>query len=491
MLVKKIDSLVLLRWTLVVAILVRLMTLGLYPVNDTTEARYAEIARKMYELNDWITPWFDYGVPFWGKPPMSTWLSAASFHMFGVNEFAARFPHFLTALLISWLVWGWLKLRSARESTIAVALIWIAPLFYASSGAVMMDMTLTLGYVMTMRGFWLGLYADEVQRKRERWLLFIGLSVGLLCKGPIILVLAGPPIFIWALATRNIAFAWKRLPWISGSLLMLLITVPWYWMAELKTPGFLDYFIVGEHWKRFTVAGWSGDRYGNAHAFARGSIWLFAAQACITWIVMLPLFAIGRKKVTTFFSSENIHLKNKPIQAWYLYLLLWGLMPCLFFTVSGNVLWTYVLPGIPALAMYLAGWLVVDSRIQRTNTIVLLGLLIMALGFSAYLIRQDLTDNWKNTKSLVSHYKALNTQHEALIFLSGRPYSAAFYTSGKAENAENVAVLAKRLDQSAAFVALRPRQFNGLPPQLQAKLYKEGFYNEYQLLKFQSSELSK
>ena len=482
MLVKKIDSLVLLRWTLVIAILVRLMTLGLYPVNDTTEARYAEIARKMFELNDWITPWFDYGVPFWGKPPMATWLSAASFHVFGVNEFAARLPHFLTALLISWLVWSWLKRRSAREAIIAAALIWIAPLFYISSGAVMMDMTLTLGYVMAMRGFWMGLYGDEVQRKRERWLLFVGLSVGLLCKGPIILVLAGPPIFIWTIATRNLTFVLKRLPWVAGTILMLLITIPWYWMAELKTPGFLDYFIVGEHWKRFTVAGWTGDRYGNAHAFARGSIWLFAIQACITWIAMLPLFAFGRKKAAASLTSENTSLKHKPNQGWYLYLLLWGLMPCLFFTVSGNVLWTYVLPGIPALAMCLAGWLVIDSRIQRTNHIVLLGLLLTGLGFSGYLIRQDLTDNWKNTKSLVQHYEALNTQHEGLIFLSGRPYSAAFYTNGKAENAEDAASLAKRLDQSPAFVALRSRQFNNLPPDLQARLHKEGFYNEYQLL---------
>lgn len=491
MLLKKIDSLVLLRWTLFIAIFVRLATLGLYPVNDTTEARYAEIARKMYELNDWITPWFDYGVPFWGKPPMSTWLSAASFHIFGINEFAARFPHFLTALFISWLVWGWLKLRSAREATIAVSLIWIAPLFYISSGAVMMDMTLTLGFVMAMRGFWLGLYGDEVQHKRERWLLFTGLSIGLLCKGPIILVLAGPPIFIWTIATRNIIFVWKRLPWISGCLLMLLITVPWYWMAELKTPGFLDYFIVGEHWKRFTVPGWSGDRYGNAHAFARGSIWLFAIQACITWLLMMPLFVIGRKKLTALLTVESINSEPKTNQRWHLYLLLWGLMPCLFFTISGNILWTYVLPGIPAMAMFIARWMIVDTRVERTNHIILCGLLITILGFSGYLVRQDLTDNWKNTKSLVKHYEALNTQHESLIFLGGRPYSASFYTNGKAENLKDIESLTKRLDKSPAFVALRPNQFSSLPAQLQARFYQVGFYKEYQLLKYHSPKFQK
>ena len=70
-------------WTLAIVAIARLLTLGLYPLTDTTEARYAEVARKMVELNDWITPWYDYGVPFWAKPPLSTWLTAISIRLFG------------------------------------------------------------------------------------------------------------------------------------------------------------------------------------------------------------------------------------------------------------------------------------------------------------------------------------------------------------------------------------------------------------------------
>ena len=79
-------------WVVLVAFMIRLTTLGLYPLGDTTEARYSEIARKMVETGNWITPQFDYGVPFWGKPPLSTWTRAASFELFGVSEFAARLP---------------------------------------------------------------------------------------------------------------------------------------------------------------------------------------------------------------------------------------------------------------------------------------------------------------------------------------------------------------------------------------------------------------
>ena len=68
---------------LVVVAAVRLATLGAYPLLDPTESRYAEIARKMLETGDWLVPQVDYGVPFWGKPPLSTWLSALAMAAFG------------------------------------------------------------------------------------------------------------------------------------------------------------------------------------------------------------------------------------------------------------------------------------------------------------------------------------------------------------------------------------------------------------------------
>ena len=67
----------------------RLLAMFWWPFTDSTEARYAEIARKMVETGDWITPQFDYGVPFWGKPPLHTWLSALGMKLFGVGAFGA------------------------------------------------------------------------------------------------------------------------------------------------------------------------------------------------------------------------------------------------------------------------------------------------------------------------------------------------------------------------------------------------------------------
>ena len=83
---------------LLAAAVVRLATLPTYPLNDTTEARYAEIGRLMVVSDDWVTPRIELGTPFWGKPPLSFWLTALSFSLFGLSEFAARLPSLLLML---------------------------------------------------------------------------------------------------------------------------------------------------------------------------------------------------------------------------------------------------------------------------------------------------------------------------------------------------------------------------------------------------------
>lgn len=274
---------------LALAFAIRLLSLGSYPLMDTTEARYGEVARKMAELGDWITPWYDVGVPFWGKPPLAFWLSAGGQLLLGANEFASRLPHWLLGVLVLWLVWDWQAREDRRQARIACVLLGSSALFFVASGAVMTDMALALALVLTMRGFWLGLHGAEGIRRREGWLMFLGLGLGLLAKGPLTLILAGLPIGLWALLEWRWRALWRGLPWIRGSLLMLLVAAPWYLLAELKTPGFLEYFLLGEHWQRFVTAGWDGDRYGNAHAYPYGSVWLFLLAAAFPWSLWLPL----------------------------------------------------------------------------------------------------------------------------------------------------------------------------------------------------------
>lgn len=88
-------------------LIVRLVSLALYPLMDSTEARYAEMARKILEINDWVVLHYTYEQPFWGKPPLSFWGSAVGMWIFGINEFGVRIAPFVASLLVCALFFAW------------------------------------------------------------------------------------------------------------------------------------------------------------------------------------------------------------------------------------------------------------------------------------------------------------------------------------------------------------------------------------------------
>jgi 4-amino-4-deoxy-L-arabinose transferase-like glycosyltransferase len=460
---------------------VRLASLALYPLSDTTEARYAEIARRMLAQGDWITPWFADGVPFWGKPPLYAWVTAGSMGLFGVNEWAARLPHFLAGVLVAWWIADWARERGDREALIAAALAWGAVLWHLMAGAVAVDMPLLMGTTLAMRGFWLGVHAPGARGRREGWLLFVGLAIGLLAKGPVALVLAGVPIVAWTLATRQAGTVWRALPWARGTALTLALAAPWYVAAELRTPGFLAYFLVGEHWSRFTVPDWAGDRYGTPHVAPRGIVWLLALGACLPWTAIALLLLPVRGRGAPAAPDERRRA---------LYLLLWGLAPCVFFTASRNVLWTYVLPGMPALALLGAAWLARDPRRARVDRAVAAGVLLTCAAMVGTVGVREFLGTHKSARDVVAALRASRGGVDGVLWVGSRQFSAAFYTRGNAPEVPDFAALKERLRRertgraaraTTRFVAVPTWHGDPMPEEVAVLLDPQGRYGAYRL----------
>ena len=451
----------------------RLLMLGAFPLMDPTESRYAEIARQMFALNDWVTPWIAPGEAFWGKPPFSFWMSAASFQLFGVSDFAARLPHWIGGLLVAGLTWQWLSLRSRREAALGAALLAGSLLFFVAAGAVMTDMALAIGLVAVMRGYWLALHGPPARRGREQALMFAGLAIALLAKGPIALM-AAVPLAVHAWRSRHVMNVLREIRWVLGGFLVLACVLPWYVAAEVRTPGFLQYFIVGEHWQRFVDPGWQGDLYGHAHAFPRGTIWPFAVLAFLPWSIVIPAIAWKQRGSAAAAPPEDRELT--------VYLWLWALVPCAVFTLSGNILWTYVLPAMPALAMLSAmflGRLPEGAAPERTVaagigvTVVVTLALVAAFNVGGW-------DDHRSMKSLVAEYRTA-TRGEPLVFFRQMPYSASFYSGGAAELAREPAELKTRLEHGSAYVVVRERHRARLPEDLARELHLVRKIDEYAL----------
>jgi 4-amino-4-deoxy-L-arabinose transferase-like glycosyltransferase len=161
------------------------------PLNESTEARYGEMARKMLETGNWVLPMHDYGIPFLAKPPLWAWMSAASMGIFGVNAFAARLPALLLSIMTLGLVWLLALKHHGRGASIGAPLVLAASAgFFVAAGTVMTDPALAFSTTVALTSFWL---AIRYEQKLWGWMFFAGCGVGLLAKGPVALVIAGLP----------------------------------------------------------------------------------------------------------------------------------------------------------------------------------------------------------------------------------------------------------------------------------------------------------
>src|SRR5580765_3707968 len=76
------------------------------PLVDRDEPRFAEASREMIERSNYIVPYFNNQLRL-DKPPLTYWAQVASYHIFGQNDFAARFPSAIAAALTALLVFVW------------------------------------------------------------------------------------------------------------------------------------------------------------------------------------------------------------------------------------------------------------------------------------------------------------------------------------------------------------------------------------------------
>lgn len=445
-------------WLLALAavLLSRMIGMVLFPFVDTTEPRYAEIARLMAETGDWITPWFKPGTPFWGKPPLSFWSQALSIRLFGASEFALRLPAWIATIGIAWLTY-----RLAREfwgqriAHWAVLVFATMALTYISAGAVMTDTFLVFGTSLSLISFALAVSGHGLY---WRWLFFAGLVIGLLSKGPLALVLTGMPIGLWALTSKRLPQTLHALPWCRGILLTLALSAPWYILAELKTPGFIDYFIVGEHIKRFLDPGWAGDLYGSAHDQPKGMVWLFWVWASFPWGIL----ALSGLAITAYRRRLGPTLARAFSDRPTLFLILCAATPMLFFSLAGNTLWTYVLPSLPFSAILIARWSsTFDSPAAKQGRNLALALVPVLVTVFVVLASYGLKP-LKTEKRLVDTYQKQNSSTDSSLFYIDRvPFSARYYSRGEA-TAISESALTKRLqtrDGSTLYLAA-PRDWS-------------------------------
>ena len=193
---------------------------------DWDEINFAESAREMLITHDFLTVRIFFE-PFWEKPPLFIWFQVISMKIFGVNEFAARFPN-AVAGICTLLVLYWYGKKIVNEK---FGLIWtiaygvsLLPFFYFKTGII--DPWFNLFIFLGIAHYYFAQLQIEGKKKMLQMLfsgLFIGLAV--LTKGPVAILDFGLVALIMLLISRfrlnlNLKhiIVFKGLPFVSTAI---------------------------------------------------------------------------------------------------------------------------------------------------------------------------------------------------------------------------------------------------------------------------------
>jgi 4-amino-4-deoxy-L-arabinose transferase-like glycosyltransferase len=331
------------RWVYEVAVLLVLASLffffgaGEIALLGPDEPRYAEVAREMFVSGDYISTrlcgclWFE-------KPVLFYWLAAASYHLFGVSEFAARFASgfaaTLTTLAVYFAVSRAVSTQLARLASLALL---SSGIFIAYSHAATPDMSLTMAMTIAILA---GFLATKSKGRRELGfmvLCFASMGLSLLAKGLVGIVLVSAILLIYfAIAGRLRFLRWRNL--LIWMLAFVVVAATWYLPVTLKHGWqFINEFFIEHHFRRYLT-----NTYGHPQPIY---FFLFVAVAGVLPWTFFLIPAVVRLRSLKPRTSEIDSLLTL---AW-----IWLFIPLIFFSISESKLPGYLLPVFPALAIIL------------------------------------------------------------------------------------------------------------------------------------------
>ena len=187
--------------------------LGSVHLFDWDEINFAESAREMIVTGNFSRVQIDFH-PFWEKPPLFFWMQALSMKLFGINEFAARFPNAVIGIF-TLIIFYFLGKRLFDEK---FGLIWalaylgsFLPHIYFKSGIIdpFFNFFIFLAVLFLSKSI-----RNTGESKGFKYAFFAGISIGLatLTKGPVGLLIAGISVLVyWATMKFKKISNWKNI----------------------------------------------------------------------------------------------------------------------------------------------------------------------------------------------------------------------------------------------------------------------------------------
>ena len=206
-----------------------LVNLGTSSIWDASEAVYAETSREMLTTGDYLAPHFNFK-PRVQNPPLTYWIIAASYKVFGISEFAVRLPGALAAIGVILFTYGIARLLYNPRAALIAAMITAATArIFILARRLPIDIFL-LFFLMATLFF---LLRAILTRKTHFWLCaYVFAGFGFLTKGPVALLIPAGACLIWAVWSRKLKL--RETHPLSGATVFLAIVLPWYLLISSR-----------------------------------------------------------------------------------------------------------------------------------------------------------------------------------------------------------------------------------------------------------------
>ncbi|HEX3435885.1 MAG TPA: phospholipid carrier-dependent glycosyltransferase [Pseudacidobacterium sp.] len=314
------------------------------------EPRYAQVAREMLQRHDYVTPIL-YGTPWLEKPALYYWRAMFAFREFGVHDWAARLPSASFAFVLVILIF--LHMRRFRPGGQLDAALLTAScvgiLSFARGAST--DMQLAAPFCIGMLGWYAWYETDS-----KFWLfdLYFFVGAATLAKGPVAPFLALVIITAFA-ALRKEWSLLRRSIWWPGIGLYLAMVLPWFIAVQRRNPNFLRVFFLEHNIERFAT-----NRFEHEQHF-----WYYIPVILLS---LLPWTVLAIAALTNAVQGSIAEWRARRAKFHYMghqrtgdafpeFLVLWAVIPIVFFSFSESKLPGYILPSVPPLTILCGDYL--------------------------------------------------------------------------------------------------------------------------------------
>lgn len=325
-------------WPLTLALVWLAITGWARPLAVPDEGRYVGVAWSMLTSGDWLVPRLN-GLPYFHKPPLFYWITAASLSALGHVEWAARVAPLLGAAAGTTAMYLFAR-RWWSESSARLALLVLVtqPLAFIGAQFANLDMLVAGCIAVTIFSFAHAALLRAAGEPIPRRVLVTGYlftALGVLAKGLIGIVLPGGVLVVWLLAWRKPRIILSLLWW-PGFVLFLLVAGPWFVLMQREFAQFSYYFFYVQHFERFAQGGFNNQQ----PVYFYPVVLLVLALPWSLWL----LAGLRRRGQAT----DPVHAGTR----WMLWT--WVAVITLFFSLPKSKLVGYILPVAWPIALLVA-----------------------------------------------------------------------------------------------------------------------------------------